>query len=142
MRGLREKVERLPQHERALPRLPPILILGETGTGQGLLARALHQVSRRAGGHLVSVNCAAIPESLLGGELFGFEHDAFTDARETATLPRGSLPPLSSGTFTMIPLRERIRHPWWPHSCLIGAVARTELTLHTKYWCPEAGKED
>ncbi|MGE0178785.1 MAG: PEP-CTERM-box response regulator transcription factor [Sphingomonas sp.] len=60
-----------------------VLLLGASGTGKELLARGLHQASRRRGSGFVAINCAAIPESLLEAELFGYEKGAFTGAIKT-----------------------------------------------------------
>jgi formate hydrogenlyase transcriptional activator len=57
-----------------------VLILGETGTGKELIARAIHKRSRRSGQAFISVNCASIPSSLIASELFGHEKGAFTGA--------------------------------------------------------------
>jgi DNA-binding NtrC family response regulator len=61
--------------------VPTVLLQGETGTGKGLVARVMHDSGPRATGPFLTVNCAAIPETMLEAELFGFEPGAFTDAK-------------------------------------------------------------
>ncbi len=66
--------------ERVAPTESTVLVLGETGTGKELVARSVHRSSRRADKTLISVNCAAIPDTLIESELFGYEKGAFTGA--------------------------------------------------------------
>lgn len=73
-----------------------VLVCGETGTGKELVARSLHEQSRRSGGHFVAVNCGAIPEHLIESELFGHAAGAFTGARQRRI---GKIEHASGGTL-------------------------------------------
>ena len=72
----------LRQVDKVAPSDSTVLVLGETGTGKELIARALHKRSRRAERAFIGVNCAAIPPSLIASELFGHEKGAFTGATQ------------------------------------------------------------
>jgi formate hydrogenlyase transcriptional activator len=72
----------LSQIAKVAPSDSTVLILGETGTGKELIARAIHKRSKRAEGAFIGVNCAAIPPSSITSELFGYEKGAFTGATQ------------------------------------------------------------
>ena len=78
--GLREVMDAVRQVARSDA---PVLILGETGTGKEVVARAVHSQSRRANGPFLRVNCGAIPPELIDSELFGHERGSFTGAAAT-----------------------------------------------------------
>jgi two-component system response regulator HydG len=92
---------------QAAPSEATVLLLGESGTGKELLARALHENSARAKGPFVAVNCAAIPESILEAELFGYEKGAFTGA---ATARDGRFEAAHGGTLFLDEIGEISRH--------------------------------
>ena len=75
----------------------PILLHGETGTGKDVFARAIHTVSSRARNNYVALNCAAMPESLIDAELFGYEAGAFTGARREGS--KGLIVQAGGGTL-------------------------------------------
>lgn len=84
--ALRARIARLLELERRSQQTAPaVLVIGETGTGKQLVARALHLGSVRGGRPFVELNCTALPETLVEDQLFGHDRGAFTDASETRT---------------------------------------------------------
>jgi two-component system NtrC family response regulator len=81
--------------EKVAPTNATVLLLGDSGTGKELLARAVHRLSGRSHLQFVAINCAAIPDNLLESELFGYEKGAFTGAAKTTP---GKLEAANGGT--------------------------------------------
>jgi two-component system, NtrC family, response regulator len=84
------------QVEKVAPSTATTMVLGESGTGKEVIARALHQGSPRAKERFMAINCAAIPETLLESELFGYEKGAFTGAVKQT---KGKVEAANGGTF-------------------------------------------
>jgi len=82
--------------EKIGPTDASVLLLGESGTGKEILARALHELSSRRGNDFIAINCAAIPDTLLESELFGYERGAFTGANKQT---KGKLEFANHGTL-------------------------------------------
>ena len=106
--GFRPVMERA---DLVAPSDVPVLILGETGSGKEVVARAIHQRSRRASGPFLRVNCGAIPAGLIDSELFGHERGSFTGA---ATQRKGWFERADRGTLFLdevgeLPLQAQVR---------------------------------
>lgn len=78
MKGIFEKAQKVAGFSETT-----VLILGESGTGKGMLAKAIHRLSDRVDKPFVDINCSAIPAQLIESEIFGYERGAFTDAKNT-----------------------------------------------------------
>lgn len=98
--GLQHVMDRVDQ---VAPTDTPVLLLGETGTGKEVLARAIHTKSRRAGGPILRVNCGALSPGLIDSELFGHEKGSFTGA---AALRKGWFERADGGTLFLDEIAE------------------------------------
>src|SRR5207244_1195476 len=97
-----EEVRTFVRRRAAIPR-PTVLLLGESGTGKNLAARAIHYSSPHSRGRFVEINCSALPANLLEAELFGYKKGAFTDAREAK---RGLIEVADGGTLFLDEIAE------------------------------------
>jgi transcriptional regulator with PAS, ATPase and Fis domain len=99
-----------------------ILILGESGTGKGLIAQFIHDSGKRRNKPFIQINCAALPESLLEAELFGFEKGAFTGAGAKGKI--GLLEMAQNGTILLDEIGEL---PWSVQSKLLKCLDEHEI---------------
>ena len=115
-----------------------VMLLGASGTGKELLARGVHQQSRRHAGGFVAINCAAIPENLLEAELFGYEKGAFTGAIKTT---EGKIELAHEGTLFLdevgdIPLPLQVKLLRFLQERVIERIGgRTQIPVDTRVVC-------
>jgi DNA-binding NtrC family response regulator len=103
--GGHPRIEEVRSFVRRMATIPrsTVLLLGESGTGKNLVARALHYSTPQAAGRFVEINCSALPTNLLEAELFGYKKGAFTDARESK---RGLIEVADGGTLFLDEIAE------------------------------------
>ncbi|MEO6113682.1 MAG: PEP-CTERM-box response regulator transcription factor [Sphingomicrobium sp.] len=115
-----------------------VMLLGASGTGKELLARAVHEKSPRAKGEFVAINCAAIPENLLEAELFGYERGAFTGAVKTTP---GKIEQAQGGTLFLdevgdIPLPLQVKLLRFLQERVIERIGgRSAIAVDTRIVC-------
>ncbi len=115
-----------------------VMLLGASGTGKEVLARGLHQTSRRAKGPFVAINCAAIPENLLEAELFGHEKGAFTGA---VKMTQGKIELAEGGTLFLdevgdIPLPLQVKLLRFIQERVIERIGgRAQIAVDTRIVC-------
>ncbi len=115
-----------------------VMLLGASGTGKEVLARGLHNASRRAKGPFVAINCAAIPENLLEAELFGHEKGAFTGAIKTT---EGKIEQAGGGTLFLdevgdIPLQLQVKLLRFLQERVIERIGgRAQIAVDTRIVC-------
>lgn len=124
--------------ERVAPTQANVMLLGASGTGKELLARGLHNLSERKGKPFVAINCAAIPETLLEAELFGYEKGAFTGA---ARMTVGKIESAQGGTLFLdevgdIPLQLQVKLLRFIQERVIERIGgRVEIPIDVRIVC-------
>ena len=124
--------------ERVAPADVSVMLLGASGTGKELLARGLHDASPRRRGSFVAINCAAIPDTLLEAELFGFEKGAFTGAVKTT---EGKIEQAAGGTLFLdeigdVPLALQVKLLRFIQERTIERIGgRRAITVDTRIVC-------
>ena len=124
--------------ERVAPADVSVMLLGASGTGKELLARAVHDLSPRKRGEFVAINCAAIPENLLEAELFGYERGAFTGAVKTTP---GKIEQAQGGTLFLdevgdIPLPLQVKLLRFLQERVIERIGgRSTIAVDTRIVC-------